>query len=137
MVDQGWFDAEFVRDWTNGPFLVRDDDGTMLRSEIFAAGSGSGGFVAWDKKTGAPITYDIESRRYAKEPARLAISGEIVVDTREGPIRSRFRIIRGKVPSDVPGGRSRGLGSGAERDPGGSTATLASPTCCPLHLDRS
>jgi len=24
MVEEGWFDAEFVRDWTNGPFLVRE-----------------------------------------------------------------------------------------------------------------
>jgi len=23
MIDEGWFDAEFVREWTNGPFLVR------------------------------------------------------------------------------------------------------------------
>ena len=38
MIDQGWFDIGFVRDWTNGPFLVRDDDGTLLRSEMLAAG---------------------------------------------------------------------------------------------------
>src|SRR5882757_7939325 len=36
MIDQGWFDAEFVRNWTNGPFLVRDDDGAMLRSQTLA-----------------------------------------------------------------------------------------------------
>ncbi len=31
MIDEGWFDADFVRQWTNGPFLVREDDGTLLR----------------------------------------------------------------------------------------------------------
>ncbi len=31
MIEHGWFDGDFVRDWTNGPFLVRDDDGTLLR----------------------------------------------------------------------------------------------------------
>ena len=31
MIEQGWFDAPFVRDWTNGPFLVREDDGSLLR----------------------------------------------------------------------------------------------------------
>src|SRR5271165_5259973 len=30
MIEEGWFDAAFVRDWTNGPHLVRDDDGTLL-----------------------------------------------------------------------------------------------------------
>jgi len=89
MIEHGWFDADFVRDWTNGPFLVRDDDGTMLRSDTLAAGEHSAGFVAWDERNEAPIPYDIESRQYVEVPGRLAISGEIVVDTREGPIRCR------------------------------------------------
>jgi anaerobic selenocysteine-containing dehydrogenase len=89
MIDRGWFDIGFVRDWTNGPFLVRDDDGTMLRSEMLAAGGVANGFVAWDEIRGAPIAYAIGNRRYAEAPGRLAISGEFVVDTREGPIRCR------------------------------------------------
>jgi anaerobic selenocysteine-containing dehydrogenase len=89
MIDEGWFDAEFVRDWTNGPFLVRDDNGTMLRSETLAAGGEAGGFVAWDEIRGAPLAYDIGKRRYTDAPGHLAISGEFVVDTREGPIRCR------------------------------------------------
>jgi hypothetical protein len=48
MIHQGWFDAEFVRDWTNGPFLVRDDDGTMLRSETLPAEDKAGGFGSRD-----------------------------------------------------------------------------------------
>jgi anaerobic selenocysteine-containing dehydrogenase len=88
MIDQGWFDAEFVRNWTNGPFLVRDDDGTMLRSEIVKAG-GEAGFVAWDERQGRPIAYEIGNRRFAEAPGRLAISGDFVVDTREGPILCR------------------------------------------------
>ena len=43
MIEHGWFDGDFMRDWTNGPFLVRDDDGTLLRCD-----SGEG-FVAWDE----------------------------------------------------------------------------------------
>jgi len=88
MIDQGWFDAEFVRDWTNGPFLVRDEDGTMLRSETLARGD-EAGFVSWDERRGGPTTYDIGKHRYADTPGRLAISGEFVVATREGPIRCR------------------------------------------------
>jgi anaerobic selenocysteine-containing dehydrogenase len=98
MIDQGWFDAEFVRNWTNGPFLVRDEDGTLLHSEILAAGGKSGGFVAWDETRGAPVIYDIGKRRYCETPGRLAISGEFVVDTREGPIRCRpaFELFAGR-----------------------------------------
>src|SRR5215469_12683459 len=89
MIDQGWFDAKFVRAWTNGPFLVRDDSGTLLRSQILSDGGEPNGFVAWDEGRDEPIPYDIGERRYTMAPGRLAISGEIVVDTREGPIRCR------------------------------------------------
>ena len=51
MIEEGWFDAAFVQDWTNGPHLVRDDDGTLLRAEALASGTGPG-FVAWER--GAP-----------------------------------------------------------------------------------
>jgi anaerobic selenocysteine-containing dehydrogenase len=37
MIAEGWFDAEFVRDWTNGPLLVREDSGALLRAEGWRA----------------------------------------------------------------------------------------------------
>ena len=30
MIEEGWFDRDFVRDWTNGPLLVREDTGRLL-----------------------------------------------------------------------------------------------------------
>jgi len=30
MIERGWFDHAFVRDWTNGPLLVRSDNGRLL-----------------------------------------------------------------------------------------------------------
>ena len=77
------------RSWTNGPFLVRDDDGTMLRSEILGLGNGAAGFVAWDEKMAVPVAWNIGDRRYAETPGRLAIAGEFVIETREGSIRCR------------------------------------------------
>jgi anaerobic selenocysteine-containing dehydrogenase len=39
MFERGWYDREFLRDWTNGPLLVRDDDGRLLReAELRQAG---------------------------------------------------------------------------------------------------
>src|SRR6266851_4275277 len=31
MIERGWYDRAFVRDWTNGPLLVRADNGRLLR----------------------------------------------------------------------------------------------------------
>jgi anaerobic selenocysteine-containing dehydrogenase len=30
MIERGWYDHEFIRDWTNGPLLVRADNGRLL-----------------------------------------------------------------------------------------------------------
>ena len=30
MIAEGWFDRDFIRDWTNGPLLVRSDTGRLL-----------------------------------------------------------------------------------------------------------
>ena len=47
MIDEGWFDAEFVREWTNGPFLVRQDCGQMLARTHLRRG-------AWVRCLGPP-----------------------------------------------------------------------------------
>jgi anaerobic selenocysteine-containing dehydrogenase len=78
MIAHGWFDAAFVRAWTNGPFLVREDNGTLLRSED--------GFVAWDAGSGTPIRYDPSTRSYDRPPVGLALSGSFSVAGRDGSV---------------------------------------------------
>ena len=87
MIEQGWFDEDFVRGWTNGPFLVREDDGTLLRAEAIAAGGE--GFVAWDEGRRTAVRYDPTTREYELPPMRLALSGAFVVAGRDGPIACR------------------------------------------------
>lgn len=44
MLARGWFDAAFVRDFSNAPLLVRGDDGRLLRAgELAAPPAGAGG----------------------------------------------------------------------------------------------
>src|SRR5215469_5798745 len=87
MVAEGWFDTEFVRDRTNGPFLVREDSGALLRAEELA--SDAQGFVAWDEGRRAPSTYDPSTHAYSPASARLALSGRFVVAGHDGPIPCR------------------------------------------------
>ena len=51
VIREGLYDAEFVRAWTNGPFLVREDNG------MFLSGDGAP-FWVWDAETGAPAPAD-------------------------------------------------------------------------------
>ena len=58
MIEQDWFDAQFVRDWTNGPFLVRDDNGRLLHADDLVVSGGNDSFVAWDEGRGTAVCYD-------------------------------------------------------------------------------
>ncbi|AVR89330.1 molybdopterin-containing oxidoreductase family protein [Thauera aromatica] len=49
MLARGWFDAAFLRDFSNGPLLVRSDTGRFLRADELAlppAGAGADDFVS-------------------------------------------------------------------------------------------
>src|SRR5690606_22018010 len=58
MIERGWFDAAFVREWTNGPLLVRADDGRLLRERDLDPGGSPGRFVAWDTAAARPVVHD-------------------------------------------------------------------------------
>ena len=40
MLENGWYDEEFVRRWTNSPLLVRQDTGRLIRAAELAGGTG-------------------------------------------------------------------------------------------------
>jgi anaerobic selenocysteine-containing dehydrogenase len=48
MISHGWYDREFVREWTNAPHLVRFDTGRLMRAADLAEGGNPNHFVAWD-----------------------------------------------------------------------------------------
>jgi anaerobic selenocysteine-containing dehydrogenase len=72
MIENDWFDADFVRRWTNAALLVRTDTGRLLRAGDHLA--------AWDETASAPVAYDPSTRRFAGDPARLALRGAVGVD---------------------------------------------------------
>jgi len=93
MLERGWYDRDFVRDWTNGPLLVRPDTGRLLteRDLTRAAAACEGGakrYVAWDEVAVRPLVYDPERRRYEND-ARPALLGEYNVPTPDGVIVCR------------------------------------------------
>ena len=87
MIERGWYDQEFVRDWTNGPLLVRMDTGHLLTEHDLDPGGREDRFVTWDSHTGQPVFYDATTRRLAREGARPALFGEFAVPTASGDVR--------------------------------------------------
>lgn len=72
MLERGWFDADFVRRWTNAPLLVRTDNGRLLHD-------GDGHYVAYDEAAAKPVPYD-PARGHAVDEVRLALFGTFEVD---------------------------------------------------------
>ena len=89
MIGEGLFDREFVRDWSNGPFLVREDNGQLLSGADLDESGNSAARVAWDKAAGAPVLYDSASGGYERTGTDLALGGIIEAPGRDGAIQCR------------------------------------------------
>jgi len=89
MIERGWFDHEFVQTWTNGPLLVRSDNGRLLRERDLAPDGALNKYVAWDEARAMPVVYDPERGEYDPTAARVALRGEMVVATANGPVTCR------------------------------------------------
>ncbi|HZO31745.1 MAG TPA: molybdopterin-dependent oxidoreductase [Chloroflexota bacterium] len=86
MIERGWYDRDFIRDWTNGPLLVRSDSGRLLTEADLAPGGSAQRYVAWDASVGRALTYDPVRRRYDPDGAEPALFGEQMIATRHGEI---------------------------------------------------
>lgn len=89
MIERGWFDEPFVREWTNGPLLVRSDTGRLLTGADLAEGGDPGHHVAWDRSADRPTLYDPHRGRYEVDAADLDLAGERTLRTPKGEVRCR------------------------------------------------
>src|SRR5215813_13351701 len=86
MIEHGWYDRTFIRDWTNGPFLIRSDTGRLLTERDLSPDGSVQRYVAWDASAQRPLLYDPALRRYERDGAEPALFGEYTVDTAQGPV---------------------------------------------------
>ena len=89
MLEREWFDEDFVREWTNAPFLVRDDTGRLLRAGDVGASGDPSGAVGFDMASGSPVVHDPSTGRFAVAADQLALRGEFGIDTPAGSLRCR------------------------------------------------
>ena len=101
MIEEGWFDREFVESWSNGPFLVVDEGedaggdgrrGRLLAASDLTAGGGPGHPVAWCSDRGTPEVVD--SAAPAGSGDGWALEGVFRVATAAGEVSCRTAFTR-------------------------------------------
>jgi anaerobic selenocysteine-containing dehydrogenase len=86
MIERGWYDGDFISNWSNGPLLVRADTGRLLTErDLGAAGNGRRTF-AWDRAEARMVPYDTATGRYDGDSSSLALEGEYRVLTAQGEV---------------------------------------------------
>jgi anaerobic selenocysteine-containing dehydrogenase len=107
MIERGWYDRAFVRDWTNGPLLVRSDTGRLLTERDLSPEGSAGRYVAWDESASRPLVYDPATGRYERDGATPALFGEYTITQPHGDLTCRpaFQLVadlcRGYSPETV------------------------------------
>jgi anaerobic selenocysteine-containing dehydrogenase len=74
LLEEALYDAAFVRTWTNGPFLVREDNQQLLTERDLTPAGHPETFFAWDSSRAAPVAYRSD-RGYAQDDVDPALSG--------------------------------------------------------------
>jgi anaerobic selenocysteine-containing dehydrogenase len=55
LIEENLYDLDFVRHWTNAPFLVRGDNDQLLTAQDLSEGENPNSYVIWDERQSAPI----------------------------------------------------------------------------------
>ena len=89
MIAAGWYDRDFIAEWSTGPFLVRGDNERYLTEADLRQGGAADRLVAWDESSGSPAVYNPQTRQYLDPPGTVALFGEFEVATLQGPVTCR------------------------------------------------
>jgi len=86
MIERGWYDRDFIRDWSNGPHLVRADTGRLLTEADLTPGGDVGHLLAWNTAAARLVPYDTAAGRYGGDSDSLALDGEYRIATMHGEV---------------------------------------------------
>jgi anaerobic selenocysteine-containing dehydrogenase len=98
LIEENLFDADFVRRWTNAPFLVRCDNGQLLTENDLSNGGNPNTYVISDERNKRPIAAD-------DSDSQPALSGTFNVELRNGQIiecRPAFDLLKATVATFAP-----------------------------------
>ncbi len=104
LLEEELYDATFVRAWTNGPFLVREDTQQLLTAQDLAPSGTPGTFTVWDGRSGGPVGYHPDTG-YAQDGVEPALSGTFAVTLADGKAiacRPAFELLKALATQYAP-----------------------------------
>ncbi|MBV8121517.1 MAG: molybdopterin-dependent oxidoreductase [Alphaproteobacteria bacterium] len=102
LIEEKLYDEHFVRDWTNGPFLVREDTAQLLTAQDLALSDP--GYVVWDSNRGGPAVYR-PGTGYAESSVKPALAGTFSVPLASGAVvccRPAFALLAERAGQYAP-----------------------------------
>ncbi len=84
LITHGWYDERFLRDWSNGPLLIREDTGELLTANEIDMACSDQHYLAWDTHEKKVVAYDPVIGRYPAGHGKLALLGKFDVRTTAG-----------------------------------------------------
>ncbi|HEY7166013.1 MAG TPA: molybdopterin-dependent oxidoreductase [Candidatus Binatia bacterium] len=89
LLDESWFDADFVRQWTNGSLLLNSATGLVLTEADLAADGSPQRYIVWDERVDRPAVYDSAAGTFDSDRVQPAIFGKRTVKGQDGaPIQT-------------------------------------------------
>ncbi len=113
IVEQGLYDAAYIKKFTDMPFLVRIDNGKFLRESDVVGGGSPNKFYVWDSVTNAAVLAPGTMGIPAGDPAKTlelgainpALEGTFTVATLTDPteqVTTVFSLLRTKLAAHTP-----------------------------------
>ncbi len=94
LIINNWYDEAFLRDWSNGPLLVREDTEELLTTRDLDPAHLQRNYLAWNSADHKITEYDPRMGRYHTEPGHLSLSGRFDIETAAGRVscKTAFQI---------------------------------------------
>lgn len=109
IIDEGLYKADYLKEQTDLPFLVREDTGKFLRESDMEAGGKEGILYFWDLKSGGlaktPGSWDSEVKSLRLNGLDPALEGTWEVETRDGKrvkVRPVFELLKERLKDYTP-----------------------------------
>jgi anaerobic selenocysteine-containing dehydrogenase len=84
LIEESWYDVDFVRRWTNGVFLMNGETGALVSEADLSAHGDANRFVVWDEAANQPVLYDAAIGNYARDGVRPALFGARALQDKDG-----------------------------------------------------